>query len=181
MERMSVIDYSEELYRGHVVRYMIANSFVRPGETVLDAACGTGYSQHLLANAGEWVGVDKDNALEFPLLDTSSFVQADLDSWNPDFSFDVFVSFETVEHIKNFKQLLKVGKQAERMMILSVPVVPSSHYNEFHLHDFRPGQLPALIENKTWGLYQTLYQPSEFAEIYVFVKRGDNPLNLESV
>ena len=171
MERMSILDYPEDIYRGHVVRYMMANGFLLPGDKVIDAACGTGYSQELLYNSGEWVGVDKGNFLQFPLLENSSLIEADLNTWKPDFSFDVFISFETIEHIEDYSTLIESGKLANRLMITSVPVIKSTHFNEFHLHDFKPGELVGIIEDSEWQHYQTLYQPSDYVEFYVFKRR----------
>jgi len=159
--------------RGHEFRYHLAAGFLTMDtDMVLDAACGTGYGMEWLFRDNDYRGVDRDlSALELGAEDRycrGKFIEADLDVWVPDFEFDVFVSFETLEHVKDPAHLLYVGAQARQWMILSVPVVPTKHVNEFHLHDFYPGWLEANVKSEAWEHYQTVVQPSEVSEIAVF-------------
>ncbi|MGE0863299.1 MAG: methyltransferase domain-containing protein [Vicinamibacterales bacterium] len=95
----------------HAGRYAWATQFVRPGDRVLDAACGLGYGSAILADAtlaDSVVGVDIDEdavryatdhyardrrRLNFETRDLST-----VSDWSRA-SFDVIVSFETLEHL----------------------------------------------------------------------------------
>lgn len=154
---------------GHEFRYRLAAGFCEG--VVVDAACGTGYGSDLLG-AHSYVGVDVGlDHLEVPENDWRSFLEADLCSWEPDFGFDTFISFETIEHLADYTALIAAAKQAARWVVLSVPVVPTKHLNPFHLHDFKPGDLERLVVDDNWRHYQTVPQPSEMSEIAVFERR----------
>jgi SAM-dependent methyltransferase len=101
----------------HVVRYALAASLVRPGDVVLDCACGLGYGSAVIAAttaASKVIGVDVDagtvayaNAnygeqnLRFEAGDASALVHI------PDASVDVIVSMETIEHVEDWKAVAK--------------------------------------------------------------------------
>lgn len=159
---------------GHRLRYHLASGFVSPGDTVLDAACGVGYGSEILVKDNSfpvtYVGVDYFESPEFKEFSDRqrSFKIANLNTFIPDFPFDICIGFETIEHIKDYKHYISMAKNARKWMLFSVPVVPTKHVNEFHLHDFTPGQLPGYVIDQDWALYQTLGQPSEVSEIYVF-------------
>jgi SAM-dependent methyltransferase len=161
--------------RGHEFRYLMASGFCA-GAIVLDAACGTGYGAGLI---GDWVdgyiGVDRDlGHREVPRRRGAvSYIEADLDTWAPDFEFDVFISFETLEHVKDPQRLIATGSKAKHWMVMSVPIVPTKHVNEFHLHDFEMGWMEdQMVGNPDWEHYQTIQQPSEVSEISVFGRAG---------
>jgi len=95
----------------HIARYMLARQFVRPGDRVLDAACGLGYGGAILAGgtlADSVLGLDGDPwAIEYaqdhyarrrPRLAFATRDLATLSDFGPG-SFDAVVSFETLEHL----------------------------------------------------------------------------------
>ncbi len=145
---------------GHDFRYRLAAGFVGPGDVVLDAACGTGYGQPLLGPC-HYVGVD---------LHPGHLVR-DLRDWEPDFPFDVAVSFETIEHLDDYMPLVRALRQARKWVIASVPVVPTVADNLYHRHDFAPGDLLSILLWGPWSHYQTVQQPSERSEIVVMRRR----------
>src|SRR5215216_6131339 len=79
---------------GHEARYALAAGFLRPGDVVVDAACGIGYGALVLDAHSDvtYYGVDRDTSIvaveEHP---RRRFIQADLQAWQPPFEFDVAV------------------------------------------------------------------------------------------
>ncbi len=123
----------------HIARYMLAARFVRPGDTVLDGACGLGYGAAILGaatTATRIIGLDNSPAaveyaranfgtgpggegrVQFRVGDA-----ADL-SFLPDASVDAVVSMETLEHLPDPQRFLA---EAQRVLtpagriIVSVP------------------------------------------------------------
>lgn len=162
-ERLSQEEVDSNVGRGHVLRYRLAAGFVEPGDTVLDAACGIGYGAEIFRRfpGCTYVGVDLN-----PVSD--EFQAVNLETWKPKGKYDVAVSFETIEHLDDYSNLINILKRAKKWIIVSVPVVPTVHMNPWHKHDFAPQELPGLIEDADWEYYQYLPQPTELAEIYVF-------------
>ncbi len=166
--------------RGHEARYCLAAGFLRPGDIVVDAACGIAYGASVLCAHGDvsYIGVDED--ISEAVVDQSSIVsliEADLMTWRPEFDFDVAVGFETVEHLHDYSTYLEWCRQAHRFAILSVPIVPTVGTNPFHVHDFERHDLIDLFLNDEWELFQYLDQPSELAGIYVFARTGVSPIS----
>lgn len=147
----------------HVARYEWARQFVRPGDRVLDAACGLGYGTALLTDAtlAESVcGMDADpwavayacehygaarSRLSFDVCDLAT-----LDG-HPPASYDLVVSFETLEHLEDparfveaCRRLLTPGGR----MLCSVPNQwvdeTGRDPNPFHLHVFDRPRLESL-------------------------------------
>lgn len=175
MERIAVDDVRHE--HDHRLRYHLARGLCDRNDRVLDAACGVGYGSFLLSRACfEVVAVDKEPvANEFVELSTNvDWLTADLNTSERDAAlaagtFDVAVTFETIEHLIDPQDFVFwLCQVTTRTIIASVPVVPSKHFNEFHLHDFTEHDLPAMFNACGWELAASLEQPSESSKIYVF-------------
>jgi Methyltransferase domain len=160
---------------GHEFRYHLAAGLLRPGDIVLDAACGTGYGAPILAPHGSQVGYRGVDLVDPAMLHTCrlhhSVIVADLTKWEPRFTFEVAVGFETIEHLPDYRHYVSILKRAHRWIVLSAPVVPTVGINPYHCHDFVPGDLALIIEDDDWRLFQTVQQPSEVSEISVFRRR----------
>lgn len=103
----------------HVARYMFARQFIRPGDRVLDAACGLGYGSAILTDgtlAESVEGIDIDTAaVDYAACHYGrtrsrlSFVTCDLTELasRPAGCLDAIVSFETLEHIANPDEFLE--------------------------------------------------------------------------
>ncbi len=134
----------------HYHRYIMAMHYVA-GKTVLDVASGEGYGAALLARkARQIVGVDIDaktvahaqrwygkaGRVEFLVGDCSALPC-------PDSSFDVVVSFETIEHIVDQAAFLRQVRRVlvpGGLLIISTPNKPvylseTGLTNEFHLKE----------------------------------------------
>lgn len=117
----------------HISRYFLARGWVMPGETVLDAACATGYGSHLLSQiAGKVLGREVDEGcIESANADWAApnidFKVMDLDKeeW-PD--ADVLVSIETLEHVNDLNHAMKqIKKHIKRAVVMTVPLGGTSH------------------------------------------------------
>jgi SAM-dependent methyltransferase len=183
-ERLTEQEVNAKAGWGHKVRYHLASSYLGDRDVVLDAACGIGYGSYILKRSGcmgpgvivhrvDQLPVEERLFYEFKNYNIEDHV-ADLNSWEPDFEFDAAVSYETIEHVENYQHLLKQLKKAKKWIFCSVPVVPTVHLNEYHLHDFAPLELPGYVEDEDWELYQYLAQPQELSEIYIFKRRDFN-------
>lgn len=138
----------------HIIRYMLASRFIRPGDRILDAACGLGYGSHILlkcSDATSVLGIDgSEYAAKYAQL---NFAQINpgltfKEGWLPealvdipDNSIDLITSFETLEHVTDPKGLLaefhRVLTPTGRI-VLSVPNDWSDETGEdpnpFHFH-----------------------------------------------
>lgn len=148
----------------HLVRYTLAAEWVRPGDTVLDCACGLGYGSAILAarsRGGRFIAVDieeraihyaRDNfAARYPV----EYHQGSADdlSFLADQSVDFVVSFETIEHLEDFNRFLseinRVLKPDGRI-IASVPNLwvdeTGNDPNPYHFHAFDYDRFRSTLE-----------------------------------
>lgn len=167
-------------------RYDFASEFV-VGKEVLDCACGAGYGSWRLAQAGALRVVGADVSEEALAWATREFRSASTefrsirDGRIPvgDSEFDVVVSFETIEHIEaesapNFVDELSRVLKPSGTLIMSTPITYGNGRfhpkNPFHLREYEPEELAALLENK-FLISKRLGQHSEGSWQYANVKR----------
>ncbi len=163
-------------YYDHLRRYLFAQQEAY-GRTVLDIACGTGYGSDLLRRAGarqvfsldisagalayadrHWANLRlvQASAMQLPLADDS---------------FDLVVSFETLEHLPDPAAFLSEARRILRRgghLILSTPnrawVSPGSDTPFSPYHTFEPTQdeLIDLLQTNGWEVldfYGMTYSP----------------------
>jgi len=171
------------VYGEHIVRYRAAAELVK-GKHVLDIAAGSGYGSAVLAEtAKKVVGVDVDkDAIKYANKNykTSNveFILGDGVSIPlPDKSLDVVVSFETIEHIEDYRKFMSEVKRVlkpDGLLVLSTPNdVEFPESNHFHIHEFEQKELEKLVAGYfkhrksyyqgTW-LYNALFDASKMNE-----------------
>jgi hypothetical protein len=125
-------------------RYEFAATIVEESDIVLDCACGSRYGEGVFKN---WIGVDKSKEANPKLV-------RDLETWEADFPFDVFVGMETIEHLRDFRSYVRTAKRARKYIALSAPIVPTVHINTFHKQDLTKEEIIKIFEDPEWKLGQ---------------------------
>ena len=134
-KRLLHMDMLREIGRrgdAHCVRYHMAAQYIRPGDTVLDVACGLGYGSHILFHnspARTVLGVDLSEygiayaEANYGLQDAVQFMVGDAQKLGflPDNSVDFITGFETIEHVPSpaeyLSELKRVLRPSGRLMI----------------------------------------------------------------
>lgn len=153
--------------RDHTARYDWAAARVGR-ESVLDVACGIGYGAEVLAPTGcDYLGVDLPGVPSATFAAFGKFLEVDVDDWDgPEAPFDVAVCFETLEHVGDPQHLADILSRARRLVLVSVPTVPSVHLNPWHRHDFEVDDIPALFASLK--LLDVIPQPEERSHVWAF-------------
>ncbi|MBI4058005.1 class I SAM-dependent methyltransferase [Candidatus Microgenomates bacterium] len=153
-ERFVPTEKTSGFYKEHIQRYRFCKPYIE-GKTILDLGCGTGYGSAIMLTLGarEVIGTDIDpDAIKFAKKNFKkrklSFYIADAISLPfPNNSFDVVVSFEVIEHMKDYQQyiqeVLRVLKK-KGYCIFSTPNrkqyragTSPYHFKEFTAQDLR--------------------------------------------
>lgn len=179
------------IYQEHINRYVFASKFIK-NKIVLDVASGTGYgSYYLIKNGAEKVtGLDiSSDAINYAKNaykeQDLSFIQGD--SINLPFhdkSFDIIISFETIEHIKKYDKFLNECWRVLRnsgLFICSTPnkKVSSPHtklpLNPFHVKEFFPEEFHEII-NRYFRDTRVYGQNNSFIFLIKGIDREDSIL-----
>ena len=149
-----------EISYEHWHRYAFAHALAG-GKRVLDAACGEGYGSALLAQvAAQVTGVDIDATAiaharsRYSALANLAYLQADVTALDalPDRSFDLIVSFETLEHLQAQEQLLDGFARLladDGVLLVSTPDKRNYNVggepNPFHVRELERDEFEALL------------------------------------
>lgn len=187
----------------HVHRYKIALKHIQEQDKVLDIACGTGFGTELIFQKTKGViGGDLDNetiesnkkhysGISFETMNVTKTTYSD------DY-FDVIVSFETIEHTTQYREMLKELKRITKKGGIVIISTPNFYLNSpkgiiinpFHTQEFTPKEFKELIgeyfsefehygqkyiryDNKTSFRYKAAYMMERF-----FYQRGIRKLPL---
>lgn len=155
IEHHNPIGQTRYISMQHIERYRFACLQLRPGQRVLDIACGAGYGTEMLSLfAGEVIGADRDDRV----------VHAAHSSWDRNKlltsdalclpfeteSFDVVVSFETIEHVSNGRSFLAEMHRVLRPgghFICSTPNIRYTAHPAYHLQEYEPERFYELIRH----------------------------------
>ena len=144
----------------HWHRYCAVAGLAR-GRRVLDAACGEGYGSALLArDATSVIGVDVGaeaiaHARSRYSLPNLTYVRASVAALPlPPACVDLVVSFETIEHLAEQREMLAEFRRVlapDGALVLSSPNPPVYNEdgdvaNEFHVRELDRGELAALLD-----------------------------------
>ena len=171
------ITFQKKVLQQHLERYRLAMRYVQ-SRKVIDGACGSGYGSAMLRDAGATsvVGLDVDTealkyarenylgeGIEFYLRDLEN---CDLTQW----ACDVFVSFETIEHLQDPSQFISAVRKllpSDGLFIASVPTVPTVDIDEFHRHDFTEESWRALVASCGFRIVEEFpqYYTASFSEL----------------
>jgi SAM-dependent methyltransferase len=149
------LQHGELVHAEHLARYRLAAQLA-PSRRTLDAACGEGYGTAILAAAGARAatGVDLDAATiqhargRHPQAD---FLAGDVRELPfRAGSFDLVVSFETIEHIRDAERALDELRRVTAPDGLLLISTPNKHEylveNEFHEREFFHAEFLELLE-----------------------------------
>jgi len=169
-ERISADSWTTR--HGHIQRYALAAEWVSDGEVVLDAACGIGYGSQLLTKDKniQYFGVDTEEGIDKQFLHNGWFSAQDLETWTPEFEFDVAICFETLEHLKSYSHMVSWLKLAKRMIVVSVPTIRTTHFNPYHLHDFTVKDVLQMFSEFD---VEAIAQPTEHSHIFKITRREE--------
>ena len=176
-----------ETIRLHRERYGWASEHV-VGKDVLDLACGVGYGSAMMAEAGAKSVTGVDISPEAIAEAESSFQAPNLAFFCSDYrllksggapvplqeayqrGFDVAVSLETIEHLPDPADLVRVlhaGLRPGGILIASVPVTPSMDANPFHLQDFSARTFRKMLVGCGFEPLETIVQRQPFNPVTI--------------
>ncbi len=160
----------------HIQRYDFFKSHYK-GKSILDAACGTGYGSHFIAQNGakSVLGIDiSDEAIDFAknnyVVPELNYIKEDcLNVKQLNKKFDLIISFETVEHLSDpelfFQNIVSV-LNPNGTFICSTPnkdrLSGSGNINPFHYNELAWMDFKKLFEK--YFVAGQSYQQSESVE-----------------
>jgi len=142
----------------HLHRYLLASEFVS-GLRVLDMGCGAGYGSSLLQNCSSYLGIDvSESSVESAMKSfgspTVNFGVGDCQHLDlPDWSFDVIVCFEMLEHVENPELIVCEAKRLLTSNGVFISSTPDKYQynkfltepNEFHVHEMTKDEYEQLL------------------------------------
>lgn len=179
-----------ELFYQHMGRYLFARQYVSE-KVVLDAACGTGYGTAMLAKkARNVVGVDNSrdailHGIKNYQKTNVHFMQMDCCQISfKDNSFDVVISFETLEHITNMNLFLKELQRVLKpggVLLVSTPNRPlyavynKGRANIYHCLELDENEFRQLLSKyfaieKIWG--QRHFSKKDIPLVHLYAAQG---------
>jgi 2-polyprenyl-3-methyl-5-hydroxy-6-metoxy-1,4-benzoquinol methylase len=160
------LDEKSPWWGEHLHRYYEAVKFLKGKEKILDIACGLGFGTDILAKNTEG-GVVGGDIAEDAIKDSKQYWQrgnltfALLDGTNLPYAdnyFDTVVSFETIEHTTQYRQMLSEFSRVLKpngIALISTPNFPINSpkgkvMNPYHTQEFTHAELSEIL-NEAFG------------------------------
>ena len=153
----------EKIRPDHLGRYEFAAHYIKDNSNVLDIACGIGYGSFIAAKASPGaniLGVDiSEKAIEYAnqyyKLENNRFIVGDCHKVElPKSSYDVVISFETIEHIEGadiFLKRLNASMKPGGILLCSTPNQQRLPYSAkdfpHHLRHYTLTEFEQLVTN----------------------------------
>lgn len=121
---------SNFMFKEALSRYEFASKYLKNNMSVLDLGSGTGYGANILAKvAKKVIGMDiNQEAVSFSTKNYNrpnlKFIKGDINTLHKKSEYDMVVSFEVIEHLKNQKLFLRnINKALKKngLFIMSTP------------------------------------------------------------
>jgi SAM-dependent methyltransferase len=144
---------AEDLVMGlyHRYSYEVAAQSLRPGDRVLDVGFGEGYGSTILT--GEYTGVELDPDL---VSHARTRYPARFETYDgrhlPDGPFDLAVSFQVIEHVRDpdpwLAEIARVGRRAMFATPNRIHRIGEGErpWNRYHVREFSAQELRQLLE-----------------------------------
>lgn len=167
----------------HTGRYRLATEYIENNATVLDMACGVGYGTYIIStetNCNQILAVDIskeaiDYANKFYNSSKITYRQDNCLTTKLDSnSFDVIVSFETIEHINEDRSLISrffdALKPGGKLLIstpnqLEMPFEPDTF--PFHIKHYTPDEFTDLLETGGFSIEKVFSQPDNMSSLII--------------
>lgn len=151
-----------DIYKEHIDRYIFASKLIK-SKDILDVACGTGYGIEYMMGEGAKCAIGADISMEsvkyaqckFGRDEAISFVRANgIRLPFAEDSFDVVVSFETIEHVRQYRKFLIECRSVLKDNGLFICSTPNRRIfspnctkppNPFHVKEFWPEEFYSLL------------------------------------
>jgi hypothetical protein len=152
----------DEQRRLHIGRYNWAKEHIK-GNVVANAACSCNYGYSILNDGARLViGFDR-NPVGLNLARSSGadlVIEKDIQTYSFQ-GFTTLVCLETFEHLKDPWGFLRNLSLSVKELVLSTPIIPTKHFNEWHLHDFTEKEILNGIKELGWKIERTAYQDED--------------------
>lgn len=158
----NTVSNSDEQYRLHMERYAWARAAIK-GPIVANAACSCNYGYEILKTPGRLViGFDRNkSALDLARSrGLNMFIEKDIQGETFD-GFTSLVCLETFEHLQSPWEFLGGLSSTIKEIVLSTPIIPTKHFNEWHLHDFTEDEVKNGMQSLGWNIEQVKYQDEQ--------------------
>lgn len=139
----------------HKFAYNYAKRYVK-NKTVLEIGCGTGYGSNLLEKYVKNItAFDKDsNTIKIDIAKYRgkkiNFLCSSIEDFYIKKHFDVVISFQVIEHIKNPELFIKkvfTFLKPHGLFIITTPNFKTQSYNEnpYHVHEYTAAELKKFL------------------------------------
>lgn len=199
-ERVIPGQVDTDLWNEHMARYHFARRLSR-NRRVLDLACGTGYGAAAFTGSAQHVtGLDISAeaiayAREHYTFENLTFLEADSTRIPlPDGSFDLITAFELIEHLTDWREMLREARRLLAHAGQFIVSTPNKLYyaetrqkagpNPFHAHEFTYAEFEAalrdhfpyvslFVQNHSAGVVFQPVKPSTGADLKLDASQPD--------